>query len=75
MSELFDADGVVPGTTLSSDVGVFQRAFTPALVAWLLLGCTARLVSRDNEARSLMLDTRWSADTERAQQGFSQIHQ
>jgi hypothetical protein len=71
MSE-YDTDVIVPGMT-SSDPGMFQRAFTLALVAWLLLGCTARLVSRDSEAQPLTLDTRWSADPERAQQGFSQI--
>jgi hypothetical protein len=75
MSELYDIDGVMPGTTGGSGPGVFQTAFTLALVAWLLLGCTARLVTRDSEAQSLMLDTRWSADTERARQGFSQIPQ
>jgi hypothetical protein len=74
MSELYDTDGVVPGTTCGSALGVFQRASTLALAAWLLLGCTARLISHDSVAQPLTLDTRWSVDTERARQGFSQIN-
>jgi hypothetical protein len=63
----------VPRTTEGSGLGVYQGAFALAMVAWLLLGCVAHTVSRDNDAQLMTLDARWSADTARTRLGFSQI--
>ena len=63
----------VPRTTEGSGLGVYRGVFALAMVAWLLLGCAAHTVSRDNNAQLMTLDARWSADTARTRQGFSQI--
>jgi hypothetical protein len=73
MNKLYDTGAVVPGTTGGSALGVFQAAFALALTALPLLGCVPRVQSRDSAAQPLTLDARWSADPDRARQGFSQL--
>jgi hypothetical protein len=69
MNKLYGTGAVVPGTTGASSF------FQVVLVALPLLGCMQRVQPvQSSVALPLTLDARWSADPERAQHGFSQLH-
>jgi hypothetical protein len=71
MNKLYNACAVLQGTPGVS--GWLQMGFALALVTLPLLGCVPRVQTRDSTAQPMTLDARWSANPDRARQGFSQL--